>query len=175
MLKNYEEIGYKFLFNVYLPKDDGKTTELDVLLIGPTGVFVFESKNYSGWIFGNDRQRYWTQVLPAGRGRTVKERFYNPVWQNRKHCAILKGLLPPETKVQSVVLFSNRCEFQNVTVNSTDVVVAQRFEVRSIVERFVQNGQPAVLNVEQVFGQLFPYSQVSDDVKKAHIANIHTC
>ncbi len=56
-LKAYEAEGYRFLYNVYLPKENGRTTELDVLMIGKEAVYVFESKNYSGWIFGTDTQK----------------------------------------------------------------------------------------------------------------------
>ncbi len=54
----------------------GGTTEIDLLLIHPKGLFVFESKNYSGWIFGNEVYQNWTQTLPKGRrGDVHKERF----------------------------------------------------------------------------------------------------
>ena len=68
--------GYKrYLFNLYIPKENGETTELDVVLLHESGIYVFESKNYSGWIFGTETQRYWTQTLPAGRGRSQKINF----------------------------------------------------------------------------------------------------
>lgn len=55
--------GHKrFLFNVYIPKEDGSTTEIDVILLHESGVYVFESKNFSGWIFGSESQKYWTQT-----------------------------------------------------------------------------------------------------------------
>ncbi len=84
-----ENSGCKFLFNVYIPKANNKTTEIDVLMICSQGLFVFESKNYSGWIFGNEIQRSWTQTLPKGRGHSQKERFYNPIMQNASHIKYL--------------------------------------------------------------------------------------
>ena len=52
--------GYKrYLFNLYIPKSNGETTELDVVLLHESGIYVFESKNYSGWIFGTESQQYW--------------------------------------------------------------------------------------------------------------------
>lgn len=39
------------------------TYEIDLIMISETGIYVFESKNYSGWIFGDEKQRYWTQIL----------------------------------------------------------------------------------------------------------------
>ena len=78
--------GYKrFLFNLYIPKGKGETTEIDVLLLHESGIYVFESKNYSGWIFGTETQPYWTQTLPGKRKNVHKNHFYNPILQNKAH------------------------------------------------------------------------------------------
>lgn len=53
-LKHLERMGGKFLFNLYIPKGKEETTEIDVLLLCSKGLFVLESKNCSGWIFGNE-------------------------------------------------------------------------------------------------------------------------
>ena len=50
------DILKKLLVNVYVTKDDGSTTEIDLIMICSAGIYVFESKNYSGWIFGNENQ-----------------------------------------------------------------------------------------------------------------------
>lgn len=50
----------KVLRNVYIPKDNNETSEIDVLFITQKGIFVIESKNYSGWIFGSEKQYKWT-------------------------------------------------------------------------------------------------------------------
>ena len=63
--------------NVLVPKTTGatNTSEIDVLMLHEKGIFVFESKNYSGWIFGSEDQFKWTCSLAGGH----KERFYNPI------------------------------------------------------------------------------------------------
>ena len=44
--------GYKAtLPNCYLPKGNGETAEVDLIFLHESGIYVFESKNYSGWIF----------------------------------------------------------------------------------------------------------------------------
>lgn len=53
------------LKNVYVPTGN-KTTEIDMLMIHEKGIFVIESKNYSGWIFGDYNQLNWTQSFPNG-------------------------------------------------------------------------------------------------------------
>lgn len=75
----------KILRNVYVPKDNGETSEIDVLFITQKGIFVFESKNYSGWIFGDERSQYWTDSLPNRQ----KNKFYNPIKQNRTRAKAL--------------------------------------------------------------------------------------
>lgn len=49
-------------------------TEVDLIYINTSGIYVIESKNYSGWIFGDFKQKYWTQTF-----KTEKHKFYNPV------------------------------------------------------------------------------------------------
>ena len=57
-----------------MSKEDGETSEVDLIFITQKGIFVFESKNYSGWIFGDEKSRNWTAMLPNKQ----KHQFYNP-------------------------------------------------------------------------------------------------
>lgn len=171
-LRKYEEIGFRFLFNLYLPKQDGQMTELDIVMIGSKGVFVFESKNYKGWIFGNDGQKYWTQVLYNGSGRSRKEHFYNPVWQNRNHCKVLKDLLPEKTPIHSIVLFSPRCELKSLTVRSKDVIVDKSDRVNDIVKAILERSPEQQIDTALIYEKLYPCSQATDEMKAAHISNI---
>lgn len=113
-LSNHESKGGKFLFNCYLPKDNGETTEIDVLLINSNGIYVFESKNYSGWIFGDEKGKNWTQVLPKGKGRSHKEYFFNPIIQNNVHIKWLRNIVGVEAPVYSIIAFSERCTLKRL-------------------------------------------------------------
>ncbi len=75
-LKSFESVGAKFLFNAYIPYGNGKTSEIDLIMIYHSGIFVIESKNYGGWIFGNETKEHWYQTLPAGRGQSQKKRVF---------------------------------------------------------------------------------------------------
>jgi len=48
---------YILLNDLTLPDGTGATTQIDHLLLSPYGIFVIETKNYKGWIFGNERQK----------------------------------------------------------------------------------------------------------------------
>ena len=74
------------LKNVYVPYQ-GRTSEIDLLMIHEKGIFVFESKNYSGWIFGSADQLNWTQSLQNGK----------PLWgQDCTHCMACICCCPAE-------------------------------------------------------------------------------
>ena len=88
--------------NLVLETAPGKTSQIDHVVINPNGVFVIETKNYSGRIYGNDSQQNWTQVLNYGK---VKNHFYSPVKQNLTHKYKIQELLPKDTPIFSIIVF----------------------------------------------------------------------
>lgn len=175
-LRNLEKSGSKFLFNVYIPKENGETTEIDVLLITTKGIFVFESKNYSGWIFGGENQRYWTQTLPQGRGKSHKEKFFNPIMQNATHIKHLKAVVGDDIPHFSIIAFSERCTLKKIN-KSSDVKVINRGDVPLAVKSIMQTMQENILSTEdinKIYYQLYDYTQVNDEVKQQHIQKINS-
>lgn len=172
-LKSYEKYGAKFLFNVYLPKEDKTTTELDVIMISPKGVFVFESKNYSGWIFGSDKDAYWTQTLPTGK-KSTKKKFYNPVWQNKSHIENLKKAVGEDIPICSVIVFSDRCELKKVDVALENAVVINRREVENTVMVLMDKYEKIadVDTVEVIYNKLKPFTEMTNEQKEKHIKDI---
>ncbi|MFN3734977.1 NERD domain-containing protein [Comamonas testosteroni] len=99
---------YVDMHNVTLPTADGGSTQIDHLIFSPYGLFVLETKNFQGWIFGTEKQREWTQQIFRKRSR-----FQNPLRQNYKHIKTLQSLLDiaPE-HLHSVIAFVGDCEFK---------------------------------------------------------------
>lgn len=175
-LRKYEENGGKFLFNLYLPKEDGETTEIDVLLICTKGIFVIESKNYSGWIFGSENQKMWTQTLPQGKGKKAKkEHFLNPIMQNKLHIRSLRGIIDENIPYHSIIAFSDRCTLKDVTVTDSQVRVINRSRIGAAVNNIsaATISQLEQNEIDRIYELLYPYSQVSKDVKAKHIENIN--
>lgn len=97
-----------FIFNDILVEYNGKITQIDHVVISEKGVFVVETKNYSGWIFGSQRNKYWTQVIYKN-----KNKFQNPLFQNYGHVKMLESVLKIDPKVFiSIVAFTDNCEFK---------------------------------------------------------------
>lgn len=175
-LKQFETNGAKFLFNIYIPKENGETTEIDVLMICKKGLFVFESKNYSGWIFGSDSQKNWYQTLPAGRGRSHKEHFYNPIMQNHSHIKHLKAFLGKQVPMRSIIVFSDRCTLKSVQISSNDISVIKRYNVAPVVSAIcnkIPNDLLTNNDITEIYNKLYPYTQVEEFAKMQHVANIH--
>ena len=172
-LRQYENDGAKFLFNCYLPKGNNQTTEIDVLMIHSSGVFVFESKNYSGWIFGAEYQKNWTQTLPNGR-KARKEHFLNPIMQNKLHIKWLQNQIGEDVPIHSVIVFSERCTLKKVDITSSNIYVVKRNRVRHAVADIIGRKGTCIeqSTVTNIYDKLYGFSQVSDDVKKKHIQEI---
>ena len=159
------------LRNVYIPKDNGETSEIDVLFICQKGIIVIESKNYSGWIFGNEKDFNWTVSLANG----TKNKFYNPIKQNRNHLKWLGQYIGEAVPLFSMVAFSERCELKNVTVTSSDVLVLKRERVYDGVRR-IWESNPDVLDenkIQGLYDQLSKLTNADEAIKQAHVNNIN--
>ena len=165
MLQKLE--GYsKTLVNVYLPKEDSTTTEVDMIFIHQTGIYVIESKNYGGWIFGNENSRFWMQTFKTGK----KDRFYNPIWQNNTHIKYLKKQLPQieDNIIKSLIVFSERCSIKEMHTSSDNVYVIKTMQNILDVSKQVISPDEII----NIYNKLKPYTNVSEDVKMKHIENI---
>lgn len=81
---------------------DDKSSQLDHILIDRSGIYVIETKNYSGRIYGRYDDNNWTQVLAFGN---KKNKMYNPVKQNKTHVYRLMEVLHLHNHVHSLVVF----------------------------------------------------------------------
>lgn len=100
----FKELDFpnKMLVNVQIPADNGKTTEIDLILIAPSGIYVFEVKHFSGSVYGGYDSATWTEYYKTRDSIT----FENPLKQNEYHVSQLKRMFPDVT-LYSYVVFSN--------------------------------------------------------------------
>ena len=96
------------LDNVLIPLPDGGTTQIDHIVVSPYGLYIIETKNMDGWIYGNEYDSQWTQVLYK-----QKNTFQNPLRQNYKHCQVIASALNIDNSlVHSVIVFIGDGEFK---------------------------------------------------------------
>jgi restriction system protein len=95
-----DEHEYRLFNDLTLPVRDG-TTQIDHVIVSRFGVFVIETKNMKGWIFGGADQAQWTQVVYRR-----KSKFQNPIRQNYKHLKAVQEILRIDAhKLHGIVAF----------------------------------------------------------------------
>ena len=107
-LRSLKRKGYAVMNDVMLRRTDGKTTQIDHVVIGMGAIYAIETKNYRGVIDGARNQKKWT----FGRGRNAKK-FMNPLHQNYAHVKALEELLEnagEKIRVKSIVTFPRRAQ-----------------------------------------------------------------
>lgn len=134
---------YHLIKNVTLPTEDG-TTQIDHVIVSRFGLFVVETKNMKGWIFGSANQKSWTQKIFKHTSK-----FQNPLHQNYKHLHTLKSALElTDDQIHSVIVFVGDSTFkidmpENVTKgqgyiryikSKSDVVISDE-QVKLIVSK----------------------------------------
>ena len=99
---------YKNQHNLIIETSNG-ITEIDHVCLSRFGIFVMETKHYSGWVFGSKRDSQWTQSFPDGS----RFKFQNPLRQNYRHTrAISEVLAVPHRFVHSIVVFTGPAEIK---------------------------------------------------------------
>ncbi|WP_426348721.1 NERD domain-containing protein [Alloiococcus sp. CFN-8] len=163
--------GYlKIITNVYIPYK-GRTTEIDVVMVHEKGIFVFESKNYSGWIFGSEQQQKWTQSFPNGD----KTQFYNPIIQNQGHIkALTEYLGTSSTNLSSYIIFSERCELKRIPDNNHNYRILKRNKLLKELRKELES-KPVVYTrreVDNIGEKLATAANVDKKMKEQHINEI---
>lgn len=154
---------YYAIHNVTLPTSDG-TTQIDHIYVSRFGVFVVETKNMKGWIFGTERDAHWTQNI---FGKTFK--FQNPLRQNYKHVKALEEALslPPEA-FHSVVVFSGRCTLKSsVPANVRQGLGYIRY-IKSFQQPLLSEEQVSTVVAQITSGRLSPTFATS----RRHVQNL---
>ncbi|MEI6077743.1 MAG: nuclease-related domain-containing protein [Verrucomicrobiota bacterium] len=106
-IDKYFSRPHLLLNNVTLATPEG-TTQIDHVLVADTGIFVIETKHYTGWIFGDPKGRQWTQQIYRH-----KSRFQNPLNQNYGHIKTLQSLFDLSAEhFHSLVVFTGDAEFK---------------------------------------------------------------
>ena len=138
IVSNFPPPNYHLLNNITIPFQNG-TTQIDHILISTKGIFVIETKNYSGWIFGDEKSKQWVQVIYR-----VKSRFQNPIHQNFLHVKAIQQLLDflPNEQIYSVVVFTGNGYFKT-SIPKGVIYIEQLIE-------FIKNFQDETISVNRV-------------------------
>lgn len=164
ILSNLEPDKYTVINDVML-NVDGKTSQMDHIVVSDHGIFVIETKNYKGWILGDEKNGQWTQVIYK-----KKNRFLNPIIQNKGHIKALQHHLSeyPDAKYISVIVFSPAADLKVTT--ETPVIYATRLlqTIRGYAD--VNLDAAAKAGISTKLGAL---NIQHADARKQHVVDIH--
>ena len=166
-----DRLNYKdyFIFNnVTIPSERIGSSQIDHLVISRYGIFVIESKNYQGWIFGRAHEAHWTHSMPGGK---VKIPFQNPIYQNFSHIKSLCALLPSikQDNFFNIVVFNSVGKFMSDSIEN----VVSSDELISAIDAHTDE-KLSDEEVQLVLGKLAFECQTADITHEGHVENLRT-
>ena len=153
---------YKVI-NDLLIESNGRTIQIDHLVVSTYGIFVIETKNYKGWITGSDNSEHWTKNMFGN-----KYKFYNPIKQNKAHIlALSKQLRLSLNDFIPIIAFSNRADLRvNTTHNVIYTTQLNRLIKKYTDIKFSEN------DIQNFCEKISSLNIVSPKARKQHILKV---
>ncbi len=157
---------YHTINDVIVPTDRG-TSQIDHIVVSPYGIFVIETKNYSGWIFGSENSNEWKETFKT----TDSNLFRNPIKQNWGHIYALSDFLNYDKQYfKPIIVFSNKSTL-NVESKTPVIYMGQlKREILSYTESIMTNE-----DVDTVYSVLKSLNDNKpDNASRNHVENVRS-
>jgi len=149
-----------------------EVVQIDCIALDQRGIFVFESKDYGGWIYGSSDQRFWTQTLNFGQ---EKHSFYNPVRQNATHIAALAGLFSPGVPIYSIIVFGSDTTLKSIHNLPKHCFVTTQPALRSLLNKIPSSSPLSEPEVATARASLAAARLLPTALTRAeHVASLHS-
>lgn len=155
--------GYKLLNDIMIKGDSG-TSQIDHILISKKGIFVIETKDYSGSIYGEEYSRYWTQII-----NKRKNQFYNPIRQNYGHVKALERYLKRSNIFISVIVFTNKSNLEKI---ESETPVLQVKKLKKFIRKYKSDIRLSKKEIEEIYDYIIRGNINSYRARKKHIKRI---
>ena len=153
-----------YLWNDIVLQRNGYSVQIDHVVISPYGIFVIETKNYTGWIYGNDDSDQWTKNIYGYRYH-----FGNPVKQNNSHVKALANLFcMSENSFIPIVVFLDRA---NLRCNTNATVIYSK----QLLDEIYSHGNSimTLTDVQRLATTLDTATIETEDTRKEHINKVY--
>lgn len=152
---------YRRFHDVIIPARNG-TTQIDHILVSPYGLFIVETKNKKGWIFGSGEQPKWTQSIYG-----KKYSFQNPLRQTFRQKKVLSEYLElQESIIHTVVFFVGDCKFKTRLPDNV---------LNSRLGRYIKQFKNHVLtpeDIDRIVGKLERHVSESTLTTRDHVRSL---
>lgn len=151
--------------DLIIPGNNESTSQIDHILFTRRGIFVVETKNYAGRLYGTVKQRNWTQVLAYGN---TKNSMYNPLMQNQTHIYNLEKIIGNDVECHSfVVILRANLDY----LEARDEVYTPR-ELKDTIREEVKNEIYKQDQIEEAYEKVNVYKLNPIVTNKEHVKNI---
>lgn len=166
-LKKLDSTKYVLLNDILIKNEKGNTSQIDHIVVSVYGVFIIETKNYKGWIFGNEKVEKWSQVIYK-----KKNFFRNPVKQNWSHVYALKSLLKDYNNIRyiPIVVFAGSAVLKQIV---SSVPVIYDYEITNFIQEYPVERCISFEDVKQIISILQNADLEDKEIRKKHVNNIH--
>lgn len=152
---------YRRYHDVIIPAANG-TSQIDHILVSPYGLFIVETKNVKGWIFGSEDQRKWTKSVYG-----KKYSFQNPLRQTFRQKKILSEFLGlDESIIHTIIFFVGDCKFKTRLPPNV---------IKSGLGRYIKRFKTPVLSsneIKQISGKLEQHMSESTVTTRDHVRSL---
>ena len=161
-LSHLNSIKYKVINDVLITHN-GRSSQIDHLVISNYGIFIIETKNYKGWIFGHESAEEWTQTLYNN-----KYKLRNPIIQNWGHIQTLKTVLSefPFVPYFPIIVFAGEAKL--IYIQSKVPVITSNKLIHCISEssttEYLSNEE-----VDQIYQKIVRLNSTESASRKSHI------
>ena len=161
------------VYNDLLVRNGKYTTQIDHIVISRYGVFVLETKNVHGKVYGGGNAEFWKQYLPdigyKRYGFTQEHQLRNPIWQNEGHIKTLRRLVfGNDIPVYGIVVFPNNVDL----MITADKPVLHMWEVVPFIKQY----HNVVLSSDHMRfyrKRLLEVISTSESDRKEHLENVY--
>ena len=167
LLEKLDSDKYITINDILIKNEKGNTSQIDHLVVSVYGLFVIETKNYKGWIFGNEKAEKWSQVIYR-----QKNFFRNPVKQNWSHIYALKSILKDYSDLRYVpiVVFTGSAVLKQITSN---VPVIYDYEIVNFIREYPAEACISFEDVQKIVSILQNANIEDKEIRKSHVKSVH--
>ena len=161
------------VFNDLLLRDGNYTTQIDHIILSRYGVFVIETKNVHGKVYGSGNAEFWKQYLPdwgyKRYGTTQEHQLRNPLWQNAGHIKSLRRLVfDNDIPIHGIVVFP----YETDLYVTADQPVLKMWQVVPYIKQY----RDKVLSADQLGfhrRRLLEVISTTESDRKQHLNNVN--
>lgn len=161
------------VFNDLLVLNGQHTTQIDHVIISRYGLFVLETKNIHGKVYGSGNAEFWKQYLPdtgyQRYGTTQEHQLRNPIIQNAGHIKTLRRLVfGNDVPIHGIVVFPD----------DTDIHVTAQEPVLEMCRavQYIKQFKELILSTDQMNfyrRKLLDVISTSESARKEHLDNVY--